>query len=102
MSVQQLGIVEIIGDKRDEILRLAKKYGASNVRIFGSVARGEATLDSDLDLLVDQDWSRLSAWGGMALVVELEELLGRKVDVATEEELKPRIRERVLRDAVLL
>lgn len=77
-------------------------HGASNVRVFGSVARGEATLSSDVDLLVDQDWTRLSGWGGMALVVEAEALLGRKVDVVTVEELKPRIREQVLRDAVPL
>jgi len=102
MTSRRLGIADIIGDKRDEILRLAEKYGASNVRVFGSVARGEATVTSDLDLLVDQDWSRLSGWGGMALVVELEELLGRNVDVATEGELKPRIRTRVMREAVPL
>ncbi len=102
MTIQQLGIEDIIGDKRDAILRLAGQYGASNVRIFGSVARGEAIETSDVDLLVDQDWSQLSTWGGMGLVIELEELLGRKVDVATEEELKPHIRTRVLREAVPL
>ncbi|MEO8609469.1 MAG: nucleotidyltransferase family protein [Chloroflexota bacterium] len=97
-----MGIADIIGDKRDQILRVAVEHGAENVRVFGSVARGEATADSDVDLLVDQDWTRLSSWGGMGLVVALEELLGRKVDVATEEELKPRIRERVLNEAVPL
>ncbi len=97
-----LGIDDLLAGKRDAILALADRYGASNVRVFGSVARGEARPDSDIDLLVDQDWARLSAWGGMALVVALEDLLGRKVDVATVEELKPRIRERVLREAVPL
>jgi predicted nucleotidyltransferase len=53
-------------------------------------------------LLVDQDWSRLSGWGGMEFVVALEELLGRKVDVATVEELRPRIRQTILREAVPL
>jgi predicted nucleotidyltransferase len=95
-------ITEIIGDKRNQILQIAAQYGATNVRVFGSVARGEAREDSDIDLLVDQDWSRLSAWGSMELVVALEELLGRKVDVATEEELKPRIRSRVLNEVVPL
>lgn len=102
MQKTKLGIEDIIGDKREALLKLAAKHGASNVRVFGSVARGEATEDSDLDLLVDQDWSRLSGWGGMELVVELEDLLERRVDVATEDELKPRIRERVLREVVAL
>jgi predicted nucleotidyltransferase len=102
MQKTKLGIEDIIGDKREALLKLAAKHGASNVRVFGSVARGEATEDSDLDLLVDQDWSRLSGWGGMEIVVELEDLLARRVDVATEDELKPRIREQVLREVVAL
>ena len=102
MSKSGLGINDIIGNKRDALLKLAAQHGVSNVRVFGSVARGEATPESDLDLLVDQDWSKLSGWGGMELIVELEELLGRKVDVATEEELKSRIRTRVLDEAVPL
>lgn len=97
-----LGIEDLLVDKREEILRLAAQHGVTNVRVFGSVARGEARPDSDIDLLVDQDWSRLSAWGGMELVVALEDLLGRRVEVATVEELKPRIRARVLREAVPL
>ena len=97
-----LGIDDFIGDKRDQIIALARKHGASNVRVFGSVARGEATADSDLDLLIRQDWSRLSSWGGMGLVIELEDLLGCKVDVATEDELRPRIKARILREALPL
>ena len=80
-----LGIDDLLKDKREAIVELAAQYGASNVRVFGSVARGEATESSDVDLLIDQDWSRLSGWGGMGLVIALEELLGRKVDVATVE-----------------
>jgi len=102
MNRQGLGIDQLLKEKRSDILTLAARYGATNVRVFGSVARGEATENSDIDLLVDQDWSRLSAWGGMELVVALEELLGRKVDVATEEELRPHIRQQVLREAVSL
>ncbi|MBL8155005.1 MAG: nucleotidyltransferase family protein [Anaerolineae bacterium] len=97
-----MGINEIIGERRAALLELAARYGASNVRVFGSVARGEARADSDVDLLVDQDWTRLSRWGGMELVVALETLLGRHVDVATEEELKPTIRQQALREAVKL
>jgi uncharacterized protein len=87
---------------RDEILRLAAQHGATNVRVFGSVARGEATESSDIDLLVDQDWTKLSTWGGMGLIIDLEDLLGWRIDVTTVEELKPRIRRRVLREAVPL
>jgi len=88
--------------QRSQILDVVERHGASNVRVFGSVARGEASTESDIDLLVDQDWSRLSGWGGMALITDLEDLLGCKVDVATDEELKPGIRERVLREAIPL
>lgn len=97
-----LGINDIIGNKREAIVKLAAQHGASNVRVFGSVARGEATESSDIDFLVDQDWSRLSAWGGMGLVVDLEELLGRRVDVATVEELKPHVQRQALKEAVPL
>lgn len=94
--------LESLRARRHDIIALAEKHGATNVRVFGSVARGEATPESDVDLLVDQDWSRLTAWGGMGLIIELEDLLDCKVDVATIEELKPRIRERALREAVRL
>ncbi|MFQ6025955.1 MAG: nucleotidyltransferase family protein [Dehalococcoidia bacterium] len=77
------------------------QHGASNLRVFGSVARGEATEESDIDLLVEMEAGR-SLLDRAALVVDLEQLLGCKVDVATEKVLKPSIRERVLRDAVPL
>ncbi len=92
----------MLREKRDQILALAAKHGASNVRVFGSVARGEATEHSDIDLLVDQDWTQLTAWGGMGLLLDLESLFGRPVDVATVDELKPRIRQRVLQEAIAL
>lgn len=94
--------LEDLRARRGEILALAARCGASNVRVFGSVARGDATTESDIDFLVDQDWSQLSDWGGMGLVVALEEMLKRRVDVTTVEELKPRIRQRVLLEAVPL
>lgn len=97
-----LGIAEIIGDKREQVLAVAAEHGASNVRVFGSVARGEANMESDVDFLVDQDWNRLSTWGGMGLVVALEDLLKRSVDVTTESELKPLVRQQVLAEAVPL
>jgi predicted nucleotidyltransferase len=93
-----MGIQEIIGDKRDAILALAVRYGASNVRIFGSVAEGEAKEDSDVDFLVDLEPGRsLFDLGG--LLMDLEELLGRKVDLVTEPALHWYIREKVMHQA---
>lgn len=88
--------------KRDEILKIADRHGAFNVRVFGSVARGEADAQSDVDVLVDYDRTRRSPWFPMGLIEELETLLGCKVDVVTEKGLKSRIRERVLQEAVPL
>ena len=94
-------ITKILEERRDEILRVAARYGARNVRIFGSVARHEATEMSDLDLLVDLEPGRsLLDLGG--LLMELQELLHCKVDVITETGLRNRIRERVLGEAVPL
>jgi len=92
---------EAIGAKREQVLQLAAKYGARRVRIFGSIARGEADDQSDVDFLVDLDPGRsLLDLGG--LQYELERLLGRRVDVVTERGLKPRMRERALLEAVAL
>lgn len=96
------GIEEVIGNKRNALIQIAARHGATNVRVFGSVARGTAREESDLDLLVDQDWSRLSGWGGMELVANLEDLLGRKVEIATPEELHWIIRDSILKEAVPL
>src|SRR5438552_17011706 len=92
---------ELLRTKREDILRIAARYGAYNVRIFGSVARGEADEKSDIDLLVDMEPKR-SLLELAGLLVELEELLGCKVDVVTEKGLRDRIRERVLKEAVAL
>ena len=87
--------------QRQTILRLAQTHGARNLRIFGSVARGEADVNSDLDLLVDLEPGRsLFDLGG--LTVDLEDLLGCPVDIVTENGLKPRIRSRVLAEAIEL
>jgi predicted nucleotidyltransferase len=72
---------KILQEKRVEILKIAAQYGASNVRIFGSVARGEATADSDIDFLMDIQAGR-SLLNRIALIQDLEDLLGCKVDVA--------------------
>ena len=94
-------IYSLLQEKRSAILAIASQYGASNIRVFGSVARGEADAESDLDLLIQLEPGRsLFDLGGLA--IDLQTLLGCKVDVVTEKGLKPRIRERVLNEAVLL
>ncbi|OGO62569.1 MAG: nucleotidyltransferase [Chloroflexi bacterium RBG_19FT_COMBO_50_10] len=88
-------------EKRQQILALAEKYGARNVRVFGSVARGDARPDSDIDFLVELEPGRsLFDLGG--LLYELQSLLGVEVDVVTEKGLRARIRERVLQEAIPL
>ena len=90
-----------LSQNRAEILRLARQYGATNVRVFGSVARGEADSDSDVDFLVAMDPGRsLLDLGG--LLMDLQALLHRRVDIVTERGLRPRIRDRVLGEAVPL
>ncbi len=96
-----MSLEELLQAKREEILRIAAKYGASNVRIFGSVARGEADEQSDIDLLVNLEPGR-SLLDLCGLLIDLEELLGCKVDVVTEKGLRDRIRERVLKEAVAI
>jgi predicted nucleotidyltransferase len=90
-----------INEQRDKILQIAARYGARNVRLFGSTARGDSRPESDVDLLVDLEPGRsLFDLGG--LLSEVSELLGCEVDVVTEKGLRPRIREQVLREAVRL
>jgi predicted nucleotidyltransferase len=96
-----MDVRELLKDRREDILQIAARHGARNVRIFGSVARGEADEQSDIDFLVDMEPNR-SLLDQAGLLVDLEELLGRKVDVATERMLKPQVRERVLNEAVPL
>jgi predicted nucleotidyltransferase len=93
-----MGITEIIGDKKAQILALAKKYGASNVRIFNSVANGTADQNSDIDFLVDLEKGRsLFDLGG--LLMALQKVLNRKVDVVTENGLHWYIKNRVISEA---
>jgi predicted nucleotidyltransferase len=94
-------LTDLVRERRSDILRVAQQHGASNVRLFGSVARGEADESSDIDLLVDLEPGR-SLLDHAALVLELEQLLGWKVDVATERGLRSVLRERVLQDATPL
>lgn len=93
--------IEELRARRAEILRLAAEHGASNVRVFGSVARGMADAKSDVDFLVDMSSGRsLLDLGG--LLEDLRSLLDQPVDVVTERGLKARIKDRVLQEAVPL
>lgn len=91
----------LLKDKRDDILSIAKQYGVSNVRIFGSIARGEADTESDIDLLVDVAPGR-TLFDLNEFLVDLQGLLGHDVDVLTEKGLNNRMRERVMKEAIPL
>lgn len=96
--VMKLEIDLIITSNRTRILDLARKHGVRNVRVFGSFARGQAGKDSDIDFLVDLDPDRsLMDLGG--LLMDLQTLLGRRVDVVTEKALHRYIRDQVIREA---
>ncbi|MBP0029505.1 nucleotidyltransferase family protein [Roseofilum sp. Guam] len=92
----------LLQEKREQILELAEKHGAFNVRVFGSVARGEETEESDIDFLIDYDLERISSWFPVGLIHDLQDLLGCKIDVVTESGLKPRVRDNVLQDCIQL
>jgi uncharacterized protein len=93
--------LELLKQKRDDIQRVASKHGAYNIRVFGSVARGEARPGSDIDLLIEKG-PTTSSWFPAGLVLELEEMLGRRVEIVTEAALNPDLRERVHREAIPL
>jgi predicted nucleotidyltransferase len=93
--------LDALKEKREDILRLAGQWGARDVRVFGSVARGDANPSSDVDFLVEFEPGRsLLDHGG--LVMDLQDLLGCEVDVVSEGGMRPRFRDRVLKEAVPL
>ena len=94
-------IDKVLQEKRDEILRIAASHGAQDVRVFGSLARGDAGPGSDIDILVKLDPGR-SLLDIVAIKQDLEDLLGCEVDVVTEASISPYIREEVLREALSL
>ena len=95
-SGDPLGFVR---SKRTSVLRIARKHGARSIRIFGSTARGTATPTSDVDFLVEMEAGR-GLFDQAAMLIELQDLLGRNVDVVTVNGLRDRIRERVLGEAI--
>ena len=96
-----MGIEELLKDQREDILRIASKHGARNVRVFGSVARGEAKANSDVDFLVEMEPGR-SLLDHVAFIQDLEDQLGIEVDVVTEKASHRHIRDRVLQEALPL
>jgi predicted nucleotidyltransferase len=96
-----MGIEALRKNHRNQILKLAAQHGAHNVRVFGSMARGEARPDSDIDFLVERGPDPSPFFPG-GLLMDLQDLLGRRVDIVTERGLHASLRDRVLREAVPL
>jgi len=94
-------LIEILVLKRNELNALAQKHGASNIRIFGSVARREETTCSDIDLLVDMD-EDASLFDLARLKNDLEDLLGRNIDITTKPALHPMLADAILKEAIAL
>jgi len=96
-----MAIDKILIEKREDILRIAAKHGVSRIRVFGSAARGESRSESDLDLLVEVT-GPTTPWFPGGLVAELEELLGRRVDIVEPDGIRESLRREILQDAVPL
>ena len=97
-----MSLKDLIQENREKILEITANHGAFNVRLFGSVARGEDTADSDIDFLIDYDLEKISSWFSVGLVYDLENLLGRKVDVVSAKSLHEFIKDRILAEAIIL
>jgi predicted nucleotidyltransferase len=96
-----MGIDEILQAKRDQVLAIARKHGVGRVRVFGSVARGDASERSDIDLLIEVE-GPTPPWFPGGLVADLETLLGRRVDVVEADALQESLKARILAEAVPL
>ena len=94
-------VKHLLRKKRDDIQNITARHGVYNVRVFGSAARGEAGPESDIDLPVEAG-PTTSSWFPAGLILDLEKILGRRVEIVTENGLNPFIREYVLREAVPL
>ena len=96
-----MGIEQLLKEKRAEILQIAKQHGAYNVRVFGSIARGEAGPESDIDLLVALEKGR-SLLEFVALNQDLEDFLGKKVHLLSDEGVHPYLKKHIYEEAVVL
>jgi predicted nucleotidyltransferase len=98
---QIVGLEQLLREKRDDIKQIAARHGAYNIRVFGSIARGEARPESDIDFLIDAG-PATSSWFPAGLILDQEDLLGRRVDVVTEKALNPDLRDHVIGEAIPL
>ena len=92
---------EALHAQRARVLEITQSHGVTSIMVFGSVARGEETDESDIDFLVTTG-PTVSSWFPARLILDLEELLGRHIDIVTEAGLNPHIRDQVLAEAVAL
>ena len=92
-------LMELLQEKRIEIIKIAAQHGAFNIRVFGSVARGEETENSDIDFLIDYDLEKTTPWFPGGLLMDLQDLLGYRVDIVTEKGLSTLIKDRILESA---
>ena len=93
--------IDILHSQRDDVLEVAQRHGVTSIRVFGSVARGDESSNSDIDLLITTGPS-VSPWFPAGFILDLEQLLGRKIDIVTESGLNPLLRDQVLTEAVAL
>ena len=96
-----MGLDKLIREKRDEILRIAAKHGVTKMRVFGSAARGESGKGSDIDFLIEVN-GPTTPWFPGGLVADLEQLLGRRVDIVEPDALREPLRQHVLQEAIPL
>jgi uncharacterized protein len=94
-----MALLDVLQERREEILTIAAKHGAFNVRVFGSVVRGEDTPESDIDFLIDYDLEKITPWFPVGLIHDLQDFLGRDVDVVPAKSLHYYIKDRVLAEA---
>jgi len=94
-------IIDILQEKRDDVLEVTQRHGVTSVRIFGSVARGDESAESDIDFLITTG-PNVSPWFPAGLILELERLLGRHIDLVTGSGFNPLLRDQVLNEAVVL
>ena len=96
-----MNTLELLKERRQQIIEIASKHGAYDIRIFGSVVRDADRPDSDIDILVKRR-EQISKWFPAGLILELENVLKRRIDVVTEKGLNPFIKEHVMKEAVTL